>query len=149
MTSQHIDLIRRLYPALATGDREQLTTILSPDLVGITTPGLPLDLGGRYEGRSTMLKQFYGRIARHFRAQADPETFTELADGRLLVEGRYTGHALHGGTELDATFFHIFTFADGQVVRLQQLTDSGRWRDALPHTDHPATTDHPAIGDDS
>lgn len=124
-------LARELYHALASGDRELLEWLLHPDFVGQTTEGLPTGLGGRYVGRDEMRKRFWGTIARHYVARAEPAECRLLDDGRLFVRGRYVGHARHGGGELNAEFIHVLSFTDGQVSRLDQLTDSARWAAAL------------------
>jgi 2-(1,2-epoxy-1,2-dihydrophenyl)acetyl-CoA isomerase len=122
---------RSLYAALCTGDRIALDALLHPEFVGETTPGLPLDLGGRYEGPHHMRRQFWGRIARTFDLAAEPTEMTSLADGRLLVTGTYVGTVRRTGTKLDAGFVHILRFADRQILGLVQITDSQRWWAAL------------------
>jgi 2-(1,2-epoxy-1,2-dihydrophenyl)acetyl-CoA isomerase len=124
-------LAAQLYDALATGDRASLDALLHPEFQGRTTEGLPLELGGTYDGPTAMRRQFCGRIARSFLARAEPPEFAMLDDGRLLVAGRYSGKATASGAPLDAEFVHLLSFADGRVRALVQLTDSARWRDAL------------------
>jgi 2-(1,2-epoxy-1,2-dihydrophenyl)acetyl-CoA isomerase len=124
-------LAGELYDALSRGDRGRLDTLLHPRFEGRTTAGLPLGLGGAYSGSDAMRRDFWGRIARNYRATAEPAGFEELADGRLVVFGRYTGQARGGGGVLDAEFAHLLSFADGRIVGLVQLTDSQRWHEAL------------------
>jgi 2-(1,2-epoxy-1,2-dihydrophenyl)acetyl-CoA isomerase len=124
-------LARELYRALAEGDRAALDALLHKDFVGRTTAGLPLELGGEYIGSEAMRKRFWGRIAQHFEVRAEPARFTELPDGRLLVEGRYVGTARATGRKLDAEFTHTLSFADRRIVELVQLTDSDAWVGAL------------------
>ncbi|MGQ4618645.1 enoyl-CoA hydratase-related protein [Nocardia sp. R7R-8] len=121
-----------MYEALATGDRERLDAILHADFEGRTTEGLPFDLGGVYRGPAAMRRDFWGRIAAHYQARAIPARFDWLADGGLMVTGRYSGTANVGGGELDAEFIHILSFIDGRISGLVQLTDSERWHRALP-----------------
>jgi 2-(1,2-epoxy-1,2-dihydrophenyl)acetyl-CoA isomerase len=124
-------LVRSLYVALADGDRETLQRLLDPDFRGVTTDGLPLNLGGTYEGAVTMLREFWGRIGRHYQARAEPERIDVLSDGRLLVTGRYHGKAIASGRTLDAAFVHVVEVVDGRIVALEQLTDSAAWSAAL------------------
>lgn len=134
------DLAERLYRALASGDRDALNELLHPEFEGRTTAGLPLDLGGAYHGPDAMRREFWGRIARNFVARAEPAEFSLLDDGRLLVRGCYTGKASASGGRLEAEFIHLLSFLDGQVSGLVQLTDSGRWQQALGTTDGELTT---------
>ncbi len=77
-----------LYQALAVGDRTRLDELLHPDFEGRATEGLPLGLGGRYQGPDAMRREFWGRIGRSFAARAVPAEFCPLPDGRLMVTGR-------------------------------------------------------------
>jgi 2-(1,2-epoxy-1,2-dihydrophenyl)acetyl-CoA isomerase len=120
---------RALYTSLAAGDRAALEELLSPGFEGTLSPGMPFGIGGHHRGATAMRRDGWGAIARHFRARAEPESLTELADGRVLVTGRYTGHG-HSGAELDAPFAHVLTFAGDRISALVQYTDTARWADA-------------------
>lgn len=123
------DLARSLYTALAAGDRDTLDVLLHPDFDGVLADGLPFGLGGSHRGARAMRRDGWGGIAKHFRARAEPERFLGLADGRLLVTGRYTGAGL-GGSPLDAAFAHVLTIQDGRIRALVQYTDTARWAEA-------------------
>lgn len=127
-TAEH--LARRLYVALAAGDREGTDALLHPGFIGRTTAGLPLELGGTYDGPEAMRRDFWWRIGRSYVARAKPLEFGMLEDGRLVVFGQYEGAAREGGA-LNAEFVHVLSFAEGRISGLHQLTDSARWRDAL------------------
>lgn len=120
-----------LYRSLAIGERADILARLHPDFVGHTTAGLPLDLGGDYHGPESMLREFWGGIAREYVAAAEPTEFIPIDDDRLLVRGVYRGHGKRSGLELEAEFTHILRFADDRIVELAQLTDSARWAQAL------------------
>jgi 2-(1,2-epoxy-1,2-dihydrophenyl)acetyl-CoA isomerase len=125
-------LARHLYEALASGDAGSLRELLHPSFTGRTTDGLPFGLGGTYDGPEAMAQDFWWAIGRHYRARAEPEQFLALADGGLLVLGRYTGTARDGGGRLDAAFAHVLRFTGGRISELAQYTDSARWAAALP-----------------
>lgn len=125
-------LARRLYEALAAGDAGRLRELLHPSFTGHTTEGLPLGLGGEHGSPEAMTEDFWWTIGRHYRARAVPGQFLALADGGLLVLGRYTGTARAGGGRLDAGFAHVLRFTDGRISELTQYTDSARWAGALP-----------------
>ncbi|WP_067905039.1 enoyl-CoA hydratase-related protein [Nocardia vaccinii] len=120
-----------LYEVLATGDRERLDAILHPEFEGRTAEGMPFGLGGVYRGPDSMWREFWGRIAQHYRARAVPREFLWSGDGRLSVVGRYQGKARVGGGTLDAEFVHTLTFVQGRIAELSQLTDTALWHDAL------------------
>ena len=124
------DLARALYAALAAGDREQLDALLHPEFTGRTAEGMPFGIGGNYESPMAMRRNGWGRIAKHFEARAEPEQFLDLADGRLLVTGRYRGHGKQGGAALDAAFAHLIAINQGRIKSLEQFTDTVRWHEA-------------------
>lgn len=130
-TDNAVLLARALYDALATGDRAALSTLLHTDFRGTVTPGMPAGLGGEYGSADAMRREFWGRLGKLFDARACPERFQPLANGELLVQGVYRGHARHNGQPFEAVFHHRLAFAEGQIVQLHQLTDSARWQAAL------------------
>ena len=127
-----IGLARHLYDALAAGDAGALRELLHPSFTGHTTEGLPLGLGGDYDSPEAMTGDFWWAIGRHYRARAEPGQFLPLADGGLLVLGRYTGTARATGSTFAAAFAHVLRFTDGRISELAQYTDSARWAGALP-----------------
>ncbi|RZT84257.1 2-(1,2-epoxy-1,2-dihydrophenyl)acetyl-CoA isomerase [Pseudonocardia sediminis] len=129
VTAAPAELARRLYDALAGGDAETLDALVDPAFVGVLADGMP-DGAGTHDGAEAMRRDGWGAIGRGFRARAEPERFLELADGRLLVTGRYTGSGRRGGTTLDAAFAHLLTVDGGRITHLEQYTDTARWRDA-------------------
>lgn len=124
------DLARALYAALAAGDRNQLDALLHPQFTGRTAEGMPFGIGGDHDGPAAMRRNGWGAIARHFEARAEPEKFLDLADGRLLVTGRYRGRGKQGGAALDAAFAHLIAVDQGRIKSLEQYTDTARWHDA-------------------
>lgn len=130
-TTDRENLVASLYDALARGDRDQLAALLHPAFVGRTTAGLPMDLGGTYRSAEAMRREFWGGIARHFVARAEPASFHHLDGDRMLVVGTYTGKAKASGGALDAEFQHILSFDGDRIRGLVQLTDSERWHEAL------------------
>jgi 2-(1,2-epoxy-1,2-dihydrophenyl)acetyl-CoA isomerase len=123
-------LARSLYAALSAGDREQLNLLLHPQFTGRTAEGMPFGIGGDHGGPSAMRRDGWGAIARHFEARAEPKRFLDLADGRLLVTGRYRGRGKQGGAALDAAFAHLIACEEGRIKSLEQFTDTARWHDA-------------------
>lgn len=124
------DLARALYAALAAGDRTQLDALLHPEFTGRTAEGMPFGIGGDHDSPTSMRRNGWGAIARHFEARAEPEAFLDLADGRLLVTGRYRGRGKQGGAVLDAAFAHLIAIDEGRIKSLEQFTDTARWHDA-------------------
>src|SRR5229473_221074 len=128
--SKPADLAAALYAALAAGDRDQLDALLHPEFTGRTAEGMPFGIGGDHNSPTAMRRNAWGAIARHFEARAEPDRFLDLADGRLLVPGRYRTSGKHGGATLDAAFAHLIRIDQGRIRALEQYTDTARWREA-------------------
>ena len=127
-----VSAAQQLYRALASGDRDALTSLLHPEFVGHATEGLPLKMGGEHVGPEAMQRNLWWRIGRHYKAEAQVEEFHDLDDGRLFAAGHYRGEGRKSGKKLDAAFVHVIGFsADGRIASLDQLTDSAAWIDAL------------------
>jgi len=124
-------VVEGLYDALAAGDRADIEARLTADFVGHLTPGLPHGIGGEHCGATAMIRDGWFAIGAHWRVRAVPERFTELADGRLQVEGRYRGRGRASGLPVDAWFVHVWELRDGRISALRQLTDSALFVAAL------------------
>lgn len=129
------DIAAGLYRSLAVGDRDDILARLHPDFHGHTTPGLPLGLGGDYASPESMLRNFWGGIARSWIASAHPVEYLTVADDRLIVRGIYRGRGKPPGTAFEAEFVHDLRFDGDRIVELVQLTDSARWAAALEAAD--------------
>jgi len=124
-------LAARLYAALAAGDATELAQILAPDFHGVVTAGLGLGIGGEHAGPEAMRDEVWWAIGRRWAVRAEPDSFHLLDDGRLLVDGHYRGRGRRSGAPISARFIHLITVEDARVARLEQLTDSALFREAL------------------
>lgn len=127
--SSREETVRRLYDALAAGDTAAIAALLHPEFRGVIADGMPSG-AGTHEGPDAMWQDGWKQIGRAFAAAPKPLEMTSLADGRLLVRGRYAGHGRHGGGALDAAYTHVFSFTDGRISGIDQVSDTARWRDA-------------------
>src|SRR3954454_6072592 len=66
MTATAATPARRLYEALAGGDRDVLDEVLHPDFVGLLADGMPGAVGGQHVGPAAMRRDGWGAIARDF-----------------------------------------------------------------------------------
>ena len=129
--------MRGLYAALAAGDREGVLGRLHPGFVAQFADGMPVG-GGRADGPQEALEHWWA-IGRAFAVVAEPEEVWTCADGRLVVRGRYRGHARDDAERVvDAAFAHFWTVAEGRLVQLHQVTDTARWGTPLRPRADPA-----------
>ena len=124
------DLVRQLYDAIVTGDTEAFARLLHPEFQGVIADGMPAG-AGHHDGPDAMWADGWKQIGLAFAAGPKPDEITPMADGRVLVSGRYTGHGRRGGGPLDASYTHVFSFADGRISGVVQVSDTARWRDAV------------------
>jgi hypothetical protein len=60
-----------------------------------------------------------------------PEAMTQSEARLAQVHTTYEGRAKTTGKQLRAAFAHFWQFNGAQFTSLQQVTDTGIWRDAL------------------
>jgi ketosteroid isomerase-like protein len=129
--AENLPIARRVYDVIQAHDAKAMRAMLAPSFRGVASDGMPDSLGGIYEGPEAMLRDCWGRVYARFEVHPEPEEFLPVAPDRVIVIGRYAGTARATGGALSAAFVHILRFADGQLTELVQITDTGRWRDAL------------------
>jgi 2-(1,2-epoxy-1,2-dihydrophenyl)acetyl-CoA isomerase len=121
---------RELYAALAAGDIDALTRLLSADFQAQLTEGLPQGFGRSYDGLDSMMSDGWGAVDRWFEMSPHPEKLIDGGDV-LVGLGSYVGTAKPTGKPLRAAFAHFWRFDGEQFTAVRQVTDSGKWRDAL------------------
>lgn len=127
-------LLAGLYDALAAGDSERISSVLTADFVGRLTPGLPFGIGGEHFGAEAMMRDGWFRIGRHWRVRTVPTSYGLLEDGRLQVQGTYHGKGRESGLRFEAWFVHQWELREGRIAGLTQLTDSAAFVAALGQT---------------
>jgi hypothetical protein len=71
---------KQLYAALRTANLKVLHARLSPDFRGELTSGLPLGLGGIYEGLEVMIGSGWGVVGEHFTRAPQVNRFYDGGD---------------------------------------------------------------------
>ncbi|GAA5159962.1 nuclear transport factor 2 family protein [Pseudonocardia eucalypti] len=127
-------LAERVYPALAAGDRDTLTTLLSPDFQGHFSPGLPAPIGGTHVGPQECIERGWWAIGARWAVRAEPERWVPCGDAELLVLGTYRGRGRATGKAFEAPFAHLWTARGDRLGELRQFTDTALWVAALEET---------------
>jgi 2-(1,2-epoxy-1,2-dihydrophenyl)acetyl-CoA isomerase len=125
------DQVVSLYGALAVGDRGAIESQLTEDFVGRLTSGLPGGIGGVHVGPEAMIRDGWFAIGARWRVRAEPTSFTATDDGRLQVQGAYRGAGRSSGIAFEADFVHLWSFREGRITGLVQVTDSAAFIGAL------------------
>lgn len=131
MAEQRIQVIERLYEAFAGGDMGTVADLLA-DTDWTEAAGLPY--GGRYSGAAEIFENVFVKIAGDFEGfAATPDELLPAGEDRVLALGRYTGagKAAAPKNRLDAAFAHVWTVADGRIVKFVQYADTHLFREAM------------------
>lgn len=116
------DIIRGTYEASPAQKGERLRAALAPDASWTEAAGFPY--AGTYVGFDAIAANVFQRLATEwidYRAEAH----TYLEDGdHVAAFGVYSGTYRATGKAMTATFAHLYTLKDGQIVRMEQVVDS-------------------------
>jgi len=123
------DIIRGTYEASPAEKGQRLQAALAPDASWTEAAGFPY--AGTYVGFEAIAAGVFKRLATEwidYRAEAH----TYLEDGdRVAAFGVYSGTYRATGKAMTATFAHLYTLKDGQIVSMEQVVDSAMVTPAL------------------
>ncbi|MEJ1167300.1 nuclear transport factor 2 family protein [Variovorax sp. CCNWLW186] len=119
-----------LYAALNSGDADALKRLLRGDFKGQLSPGLPRGLGKNYSGLNAMMGEAWAVVDQLFYLDVKADQFFDAGEV-LIVRGVYDGTARESGKALRAPFAHFWEYDGMQFSQLQQITDTGLWRDSI------------------
>ena len=113
----------------ATSPLSSLSCILT--LSGSSPKRRPYPHEERTSGHSRSHRKVFGTIPRDWEEFAIiPEDF--FADGdTVIVRGRVRAVAKASGRSMDAPFVHVFTVADGKLLRMTNHHDTTVWEETL------------------
>jgi uncharacterized protein len=114
MSEENVATVRRIYTALAEGGPDAIMEFLHPEVEWRVYERLPeADL---YIGHAAV-KGFWMRFLEAYQDyRADPEEFLDLGD-KVLAVVRHHGRGRHTGLFSENRAYHVWTFAEGKVVR--------------------------------
>jgi uncharacterized protein len=117
---QNVELVRRLYEAMATADLDTILSIVDPDVVITQTPELPW--GGEYHGHAG-LAEFAGKLTDTITSVVTHQAVFAAGD-RVVQVGRTAGTVNATGTEFDIDEVHVHTIRAGKIVRFEAHIDT-------------------------
>jgi hypothetical protein len=124
MSVENVWLVKRIYDAFATGDVPAVVAAMSPDIVWNEAENFPYADGNPYVGAEAILGGVFARIGGEWDGFAVvSEQFLDAGD-TVVMTGRYVGSHKATGQSMNPQVAHIWTVADGKVVRFQQLVDT-------------------------
>lgn len=122
-----VDLVREVYSRQARGDPGGALALLAEE-VEITQAG-EVPWSGRYLGHDGA-QRFFRLLTRHTAASWEPLTYV-FAGVEIAVAGKLRGVGRATGRAIQADFVHVWTVAQGKVVRCVSFVDTPTLRLAL------------------
>ena len=118
MTTENVEVLRRLFRAVEDRDIEPMYEIYAPDVV--VTEAVSLPYGGEHRGHDGILEHGLGYLHTwdHLQTDEDKRLDPEFVDAgdRVFVCWRQRAHGVDG-EQCDAPAVSIYEFHDRRVVR--------------------------------
>jgi ketosteroid isomerase-like protein len=115
MSEPKLDLARRIYESMDT-DIAAALELLTPDVEWVNPPDAVV--GGTLSGHSGFTEALTGVADSFSQWRHEPIGFTEIGD-QVLVDLVFHATGRGSGLELDKPEFHLWSFRDGKLARLQ------------------------------
>ena len=136
MAQAHIEIARRGYAAINEAYEQDSVDPLEPMLDEFWAPDGVLVTSGRlfpeageWPGKEGMLRFARQQMEAFERMWAEPDDYIETDDG-VLVRLRLGGIARHTGITMEFEIFHVLTFRDNKLTRLEAHVDEADARRA-------------------
>jgi ketosteroid isomerase-like protein len=132
----HVEIAKRGYAALNEAYEQDSVDPLEPMLDEFWAPDGVLVTSGRlfpeageWPGKEGMLRFARQQMEAFERMWAEPDDYIETDDG-VLVRLRLGGVARHTGITMEFEIFHVLTFRDNKLTRLEAHVDEADARRA-------------------
>jgi 2-(1,2-epoxy-1,2-dihydrophenyl)acetyl-CoA isomerase len=113
---ERVELIRRVYRTFNDGEFD--LGVLHPDIRVVQTSSI-VGTAGEFHGHEGVQRAWAELLEGFDPLSFEPEAYDELNDGRLLVRCRWTGRGTASGIEMDAPVWHLWSFRDGLLSRME------------------------------
>ena len=126
--SAEVAVVERVYDAFGRGDAETIFALFHPEGTIYQSQALPW--GGTYHGHAG-LAEFFGKLTGAIASKVETEHVIDDLEGHVVAIGRTRGHVLASGRPFDVAETHVWTVAEGRILRFESYIDSGSMREAL------------------
>ena len=128
MSQENVEIIRKAYEAFARGDGGAILNILHPE-VEIHDHDAP-DRPSPYHGHEGWVRFVGEELEVWDDLRFEPEDLIESGD-QAVVLIRQTARGKGSGVPIEGRDFHVWTFRDGKVVRLDAYADKAEALEAV------------------
>ena len=126
MSQQDVAIMRAAYEAFNRADVPAVLQALDEQIEWVE-PGGGNAPRGTFRGASSVASDVFAVVGQHFdEFQAQPETFIDAVNGRLVVTGRFHGRS-KSGQALDTPFAHVWQMSSGRAARFENCVDAEPW----------------------
>jgi ketosteroid isomerase-like protein len=125
MSSQDIEILRRGYGAFSERDMSFVLSFVRPDVELEVYTERPDIADTLYRGHEGFLRNLAELTEVFDDFRMEPEELTE-GGGRIFVVVRVRGRGRSSGVSIDQRLFHVWTFRDGKVTRLEIHSDRAK-----------------------
>ena len=131
MTEDPVAIVRSAYEAFGRGDIPAVLAVMDPDVEWVESEAEAIPTRGTHIGPQAIAENVFGTVPRDWQEFAIvPEDF--FADGNtVIVRGRVRAVAKDSGRSMDAPYVHVFTIADGKLLRMTNHHDTAVWVETL------------------
>ena len=104
---------------------------MHPNVEWVESEAKAIPTRGTHIGPQQVAQKVFGTIPRDWEEFAIiPEDFFADCD-TVIVRGRVRAVAKASGRSMDAPFVHVFTVADGKLLRMTNHHDTAVWEETL------------------
>lgn len=121
------EIISALYESFATGDVPSVLAVMDPQIEWTEAEGFPL-YDGTFVGPQAIVDGVFmrlGEIGDNFSVHA-PQLVAE--DDTVVALGTYTWNRKGSGEPAEVKMAHVWTLANGKIIRFQQHVDTAKER---------------------
>ena len=121
--SQNVDTLRAIYARWEQGDLAASAGLLDENVTLIVDPDIPD--GGSYQGTEGV-RDYMARFLEPWNSLTmSGESYREAGDS-VLVEVHQEGTGKASGVPVKLEYFHLWTFDEDRVIRLEVIMDTER-----------------------
>ena len=120
MSQENVEMVRRAWEAFESGDIATAYSDVSPDLVTVVCP--PLPVAGTYHGPEGLLQVAIDWAEGFDDLVMTPEEFFDAGD-HVVVHTLHKSRGAESGVPVETDIWYIYTFLAGKMVRVTVFND--------------------------